>query len=130
MSDEWNLTSRYTAPMPPRRPKTKKPSRFSSIPPGASFEDDVLLDELRRPWSLPVGEFLRVIRERYGVTYREEEIGAYRLAYLVTAAGVEVPLDDALEPEDTLTESSTRSLCVQLGIPEEDFYLAPEPPDA
>jgi hypothetical protein len=60
--------------MPPWRP------RFDSIPAGASFEDDVQLDELR----------------------------------------IQLPDADAA---DQLDAAATEILCLQLGIPAEDFGL-------
>jgi hypothetical protein len=103
--------------MPPRRP------RFDSIPAGASFEDDVQLDELRQPWSLTFGEFLRLVQERYGFTYREHRIGDTEMAYLTSADGeLRIQLPDA-DAADQLDAAATEILCLQLGIPAEDFGL-------
>ncbi|HEX4498989.1 MAG TPA: hypothetical protein VIE43_25150 [Thermoanaerobaculia bacterium] len=105
-----------------RRPR--KPSRFDLIPPGASFEDDVHLDELRQPWSLTFGEFLRLVRERYGFTYRERTAGGMELAYFESADGeIFAYPPDAMSLTDQLDAGTTTLLCTQMGIPPEDFGL-------
>jgi hypothetical protein len=106
--------------MPPR---SKKPSRFDLIPPGASFEDDVQLDELRQSWSLRVGEFLRLARERYGITeHRDDELGHY----LRSPEGRVSPLPEGLAVDDQLDPDETAMLCLTLGIPPVDFGLPDE----
>jgi hypothetical protein len=102
--------------MPPR---SKKLSRFDLIPPGASFEDDVQLDELRQSWSLTFGEFLRLARERYGVTEHRDR--ALR-PYLRSPAGLE-SLAPGLSVHDQLDPIETAMLCSALGLPAVDFGL-------
>jgi hypothetical protein len=109
--------------MPPRGPK--KPSRFDSIPPGASFEDDVQLDELRQPWSLTFGEFLRLVQERYGFTEYQDEEG---FRYLRRTDGQSF-LVIGTDMEDQLEADATRRLCLVLGLPPGDFGLPEEEPD-
>ena len=104
--------------MPPRRPK--KPSRFDSIPPGASFEDDVQLDELRQPWSLTFGEFLQLVQERYGFTYHRDGEGLY----LRSPDGRRVPLPGEIAVDDQLDQDETALLCSLLGVSAADFGLA------
>jgi hypothetical protein len=105
--------------MPTRRPKN--PSRFDAIPPGASFEDDVQLDQIRQPWSLTFGEFLRLVRERYGV------VEEHRLAtiYLLSPEGLEA-VSPSLAVDDPLDPIETAMLCSALGIPAVDFGLPDE----
>lgn len=107
--------------MPPREPK-KPPSRFASIPPGASFEDDVQLDELRQPWSLTFGEFLRLVQERYGFTLRHENEG-YR--YLLSPDGRRLSVPAAAE-SGQLNKDDTAYYCWVLGLPPSDFGLPAE----
>jgi hypothetical protein len=102
-------------------PPKKPPSRFASIPPGASFEDDVQLDELRQPWSLTFGEFLRIVRERYGFTEHQE--GGER--YLVSSDGQVRPIPE-IGLHDQLDARDTGFLCSTFGIPPEDFGLPAE----
>jgi hypothetical protein len=105
--------------MPTRGPK--KPSRFDSIPAGASFEDDVQLDELRQPWSLTFGEFLRMVRERYRVTeHRDAQVGHY----LRSLEGWTSPLPEGIASEDQLDQGQTAMLCLTLGLPGIDFGLS------
>lgn len=112
--------------MPPRsRKPSRKPSRFDSIPPGASFEDDVQLDELRQPWSLTFGEFLRLVRERYGFTEHRDEEG---FLYLRSPEGRRVALP-ALAIDGQLDEEGTGYLCSALGVPSTDFGLSDEKPE-
>jgi len=108
--------------MPPR---SKKPSRFDSIPPGASFEDDVQLDKLRQPWSLTFGEFLRLVRERYGFTEYHDEDG---IRFLRSPDGQSF-LISAIEVDDQLDEDTTGGLCLAWGIPLADFGLPAEESD-
>jgi hypothetical protein len=96
--------------MPPRRP------RFDSIPPGASLEDDVQLDELRQPWSLTFGEFLRLVQEHYGFTYQEHRIGNTEMAYLTSADGeLRIQLPDWMQPTSS-TPRPPRFFAYSLGF--------------
>ena len=104
----------------PRHPR--KPSRFDKIPPGASFEDDVQLDALRQPWSLTFGEFLRVVRERYGFTEHHEN-GVH---YLRNPEGRLSPMPITAALEYQLDAIDTADLCAILGLPPSDLGLPDE----
>jgi hypothetical protein len=107
------------------RGSSKKPSRFDSIPPGASFEDDVQLDELRQPWSLRFSEFIRLVCERYGFTEYRDEDGT---RYLRSPNGQSF-LVSGIDVDHQLEADTTGGLCLAWGLPPADFGLPAEEPD-
>jgi len=102
-----------------------------SLPPGATEEEDAQLDELGHPWSGTLGDFLAVIKERYGLRLSVVELittdpQKRRIVnrYLQSPdKKVNIHLAGDLGLEDQLDEFSTGSLCRRIGIPPEDFGL-------
>jgi hypothetical protein len=101
-------------------------------PNGATEEEDEQLNETRHPWSLTLGEFLRLVEERYGLKlhyfnpldFIDLDI---EMPYLQAAdKQLKVYLPGKVGLEDQLCPDVTASLCRRIGIPPEDFGLPAE----
>lgn len=97
-------------------------------------EEDEQLNGTRHPWSLTLGDFLRLVEERYGLKFHHFKPLDFidldiEMPYLQTAdKQLTVYLPGKLGLEDQLDPGVTASLCRRIGIPPEDFGLPAEEP--
>ncbi|HEY2289709.1 MAG TPA: hypothetical protein VGM86_03305 [Thermoanaerobaculia bacterium] len=115
------------------RPK-KKNSKLTLLPPGATKEEDKQLDSLRHPWSSTYGEFIQLVKTRYGFTERytkaiDPDGKTVRMPFLQSADKARtIELPGNLHSEDQLDEFMVAGLCRRMGLPPQDFGLEGEEP--
>lgn len=88
------------------------------------------------PWRITLRQFVDAVRRDYGISLRTfgfPMIGPRGPIYYTYLERDDLTETFALMTEvgedDLLTPSLLRSLCHQLGLPSEDFYLDPEEED-
>lgn len=88
----------------------------------------------RHPWSLTLRQLLDRIERDYAGEISSFFVlgsrGSARITILrrkVSSVGLATILD--IDPDEDLTPTVLRSLCIQLGVPPEDFGLGHEDPN-